>query len=224
MLLAMSCLQARTQDAAFADLVALEPDGLQLTPGNLPCNGFRERVEATTTLSTRFHHGFDWASYRTDVWKQGRLARTLAPGWSVHPPKSEVDDDRWLEDALEHGLVIETMYPGYRGGCDDDVVLLLESGVPLAVDISHVHIQRTKGVLSSATLARLLASDRIAELHVSANDGRGDQHRPITAMTPLLDWAIDRARSGIPLVLESYLHRLTHDERRRQLDLLRSPA
>ena len=40
LMLALSCLQGRPMQAAAEDLLGLDPDGLQLTPGNVPTPGF----------------------------------------------------------------------------------------------------------------------------------------------------------------------------------------
>lgn len=55
---------------------------------------------------------------------------------------------------------------------------LFVSGVPYAIDLSHLHILAChSGVHDDALLRDMLASDRCIEVHVSANDGRGDWHQ-----------------------------------------------
>jgi len=73
--------------------------------------------------------------------------------------------------------------------------------------------------MQTATWRRLQTYGRLAELHVSANDGRSDQHRPLDANTFGLAFARERAAEGPPLVRESYLHRLQDSERRQQVAL-----
>lgn len=67
---------------------------------------------------------------------------------------------------------------------------LFESGVPYALDLSHLHILATRTGRQETTLvAEMLACERCIEVHVSANDGRGDWHQVCTAPTwwhPLL--------------------------------------
>jgi len=70
------------------------------------------------------------------------------------------------------------------------------------------------------TWARLQDYDRIVEVHVSSNDGRRDLHGVVDNATWGLDWAVARSCSGVPLVLESRLHRQSFDERRRTVDLI----
>ena len=72
----------------------------------------------------------------------------------------------------------------------------MDARLRLAVDVSHLHIQRCAGVLSDTTLRRVLAYARVAEVHVSQNDGRTDQHHPIHEHTPYLGWV--RERVGDP--------------------------
>lgn len=221
--LAMSCFQGRPQDLAWEALRALAPDGIQLTPGNLPSPGFRARVEAAG-VPVRMHHGFAWHAPRQEVHDTGGGPRLGGPCWSVHPPPSFVDRRalaRWLEDAAARGIVVETMTPGLPLGDGPDLALALDAGVSLAVDVSHLHIQRVQGAISGADEQRVLASPRVAEVHVSDNDGRSDQHRLIDARTPGLAWAVERARSGTPLVLEAYLHRLDPGARARQVQSIR---
>jgi hypothetical protein len=54
----------------------------------------------------------------------------------------------------------------------------LESGVPYAIDLSHLHILAChSGVRDDALVRDMLACERCIEVHVSANDGRGDWHQ-----------------------------------------------
>ncbi len=114
------------------------------------------------------------------------------------------------------------MYPGYELGDGESIERAMADRLPLAVDISHAFIQRNAGVMTATTWQRLADYDRIAEVHVSANAGAYDSHRPITDETFGLAWARERLRAGTPTVLECYMHKLPDDERRRQLDLVRA--
>ncbi len=207
LLLALSCLQGRGQAEAFAELSRLPVDGIQLTPGNLPSPGFREQVAAYSGI-VRHHHAFSYTHYRGRVYDlQGRTPR-LARSWSLHPPllKDPFPFERWLAGALEVDALCEVMYPGYRLGSDAEVEAAMASGLRLAVDISHLHIQRVRGDLGDATLRRLLSYPAIEEVHVSHNAGRADSHLPLEPSTPWLAWARERARGGAALIFESYMH------------------
>ena len=85
--------------------------------------------------------------------------------------------------------ILETMYPGYALGDGAALEDAMARRLRLAVDVSHLLMQREQGCLSAATLARVLDYDRIAEIHVSANDGRRDLHAPLAADTFGLAWA-----------------------------------
>lgn len=198
---------------AFDTLVALGPDGIQLTPGCQPTPRFATAV-SRARLPYSTHHGFSWSARKRPVWEQGRC---LVNATSVHPPRSFEGWERWLERF--EGPALETMYPGYVLGTGEQIERAMALGVPLAVDVSHLWIQRCAGVLGPATWARLQAYPHVVEVHLSANDGRADQHRPIQSDTFGLDWARQRRE---PTIVECYLHRLDDGARRRQLDLARA--
>jgi hypothetical protein len=62
---AMSCLQGRPMAHAFDELAQLGV-GIQLTPGNLPTDGFRDHV-AASGVATRRHHGFSFEHRRSSM-------------------------------------------------------------------------------------------------------------------------------------------------------------
>ena len=172
-------------------------------------------------MSISLHHGYAPDALRAPVWgAAGDLL--VSADRSVHPPMTRDGvSPRWLEVAKKRGVIVEVMYPGYPLSGDADVERALDVGVDLAVDVSHLYLQRCAGVLSDRVLRRLLDSERVVEVHVSENDGVKDSHTALTANCFLLGWAKDRGRAGLPVVLESYFHKASVDERRRQLDLLR---
>jgi hypothetical protein len=196
--------------SSLEELLALGPDGVQLTPGNLPTDGFREAIEGART---RTHHGFAHDRRRQPVWDGGRC---LVESDSVHPCAE------WREACGAPAL--ETMYPGAPLGTGGDLTWAMDHGVLLAVDVSHLYIQWVQGVLTSEIWRRLQGYDRIAEVHVSANDGKSDRHWPIAETSFGLEWARDRAKAGTPLVLEAYFHRLSKADRRRQVDIARGES
>jgi hypothetical protein len=216
--LALSCLQGRPMASAAAELLALGDVGLQLTPGCAPTRGFdRQLIDACVAVRT--HHGYSPVAPRAQVWD----GLTLLGDWqSVHPPKETEPAEKraFREMALGCPTVLETMYPGYHLGTGDDLEWAMDSGLPLAVDVSHIFIQLSAGVMSTKTWDRLQEYDRIEEIHASSNDGRRDLHHPVDGSTWGLDWAVARSAAGVPLVLESYLHRQSVDDRRRSVDLL----
>lgn len=59
--------------------------------------------------------------------------------------------------------------------------MLFESGVPYAVDLSHLNILvHRSGRREDGLVAEMLACDRVMEVHLSHNDGSGDTHRVCT--------------------------------------------
>ncbi|MBA2540081.1 MAG: hypothetical protein H0V17_10640 [Deltaproteobacteria bacterium] len=217
---ALSTLQGRPMNSAFDELARLGTP-IQLTPGNHVTRDFRAHVEATG-VTTRRHHGFAWEARRTETWSAEGAC--LVASESVHPPKRDAPGATawwsWYEAAIDRPI-IEVMYPGYELGDGESVERAMAAGFDLAVDISHAFIQRTQGAMTEATWQRLCDYDRIVEVHVSANRGEHDSHQPLTASTFGLAWATARLAAGTPTVIECYMHRLTDDERRRQLDLIR---
>lgn len=217
-LLAMSCLQGRPMNEAATDLLTLDCDGLQLTPGNLPTPGFAEAIAAVPTLR---HHGFSYRARRAPVWDDS--GRCVSESESVHPPRSDSPAaNGWKQYVLHErpDLVVETMYPGYELGIGANLDWAMDNGLRLAVDVSHLNIQLSSGVISDRTLRRLFDYDRIAEVHVSMNAGKADTHQPIEHNAYGLAWARAKLAAGTPVILESYFHRLGIDERARQVELV----
>src|SRR5258706_789901 len=134
----MSALQGRPMASAFDELAALGC-GIQLTPGNLWTPGFAERV-SSSGVTTRRHHGFAFDARRTDTWIDGAC---VVASESVHPPRTGEPWWDWYDGAATRPIV-EVMYPGYELGAGDEVERAMDAQLPLAVDVSHVFIQRTQ--------------------------------------------------------------------------------
>ena len=211
--------------AAAEDLLALGCDGLQLTPGNAPTEGLVEGLRARG-VPVRTHHGFTPWALREPVWSPEAECRVTSD--SVHPPRDLATlRAGWLRRAEEgafNGCVLETMYPGYLLGTGEELTWAMDLRLRLAVDIAHLHIQRTSGRLSDAVWRRLRDYAFIEEVHVSANPGDRDSHQPLKADTPGLEWAHERLALGTPVILECYMHRLSLNERRAQVERARGAA
>lgn len=209
--------------SAFDELSSLGV-GVQLTPGNEPTRGFEAHVRASR-VPFRTHHGFSFGARVARVWRDDGACAIDTD--SVHPPKLNTAAaqhfDAWLE-AHGRSRVLETMYPGYRLGSGVELDHAMDLGLHLAVDVSHLFIQRTAGVLGDGTLRRLFDYAHVAEVHVSQNDGRHDSHRLLRGDVYGLPWALERARSGVPLIYEAYLHLTSVEARRAQLERLREAA
>ena len=207
LLLPTSALQELPLAAAVRALLRLRPDGLQLCPGNLPSPGMRGLLGGAS-----MHHGFAWEARRVEVWDSAGAPLISLAGRSVHPPDLD-DSDTWLEQHADD-VVLETMPPGHLLGSGASLERAMDRGARLAVDVSHLHIQWRAGLLSAAVRDRLYDYERVAEIHVSDNDGLHDLHRPPSKASFGAEWARARCEAGVPLVLEAYLHGLDDDARR----------
>lgn len=217
--LALSCLQGRPAKEAVEELLELEPDGIQLTPGNYLTPEFREWFLSLRVPYT-LHHGFDWVHRRRKVWHNGQCV--ALPEATVHPPKNRLWPqglNALLEYAITERRTLETMYPPYYLGRGWELETALEAGAFLAVDVSHLEVQQEKQVISDRVLREVLEYTGIKEIHVSQQRDGKDVHRPITEQSYGLQWAKEYPA---PVVLECYMHRLTRDERMRQLEILRA--
>ena len=111
------------------------------------------------------------------------------------------------------------MYPGYFLGTGTEIDCVMHLNIAIAVDISHIYMQKYLGLISEQTWRRLQNYNNIKEIHVSSNAGKMDSHAPIEAGTFGLDWAKERSLET-PLVLECYMHKLSPMQRSDQLYLL----
>ncbi|WP_161967625.1 hypothetical protein [Fimbriiglobus ruber] len=192
---------------AAETLLALVPGrvGLQLTPGCAP-------DPITVSCPTRTHHGFTSKALRAQVWDGGTL---VWHGDSLHPPLERHVPTDWQPP---EGVVLETMYPGYAALANgDQIAAAMDEGRWIAVDVAHLDIQKYHGVLADAVLNRLLAYERVAEVHVSTSQDARDSHAKLTASTWGIEWARSRLATGTPVILECYMHKLTHEERLEQV-------
>ena len=226
--LALSCLQGHPALDAALELSVIAPGhaGLQLTPGCYPT----ELSPQTIPVPQRTHHGYVPDAYNSQVWStEGEL---LWHGHSVHPPlrKNLRIPSQWRKP--EPGAcVLETMYPGYvwlSAGIEIDNAM--NEGYELAVDIAHLAIMRRLDILGDGTLRRIFAYGRIAEIHVSRSVGKSDSHRPLMHDYPGADrdpndvlglaWAIERFKDGVPVIYETYIHKLSQQERQDQVGII----
>lgn len=134
-----------------------------------------------------------------------RLSRLLdAPAYTAHAGRrteatlaTVFDNTRRCADLFGVRCGVEGHYPT----AGDEFLLadwreyraLLDAQIDYALDLSHLNIvaHRT-GRRDDALVADLLASEHLLELHISSNDGRGDQHRICDRAewwTPLLAYA-----------------------------------
>ncbi len=217
--LAMSCFQTRPMKMAWNDLINLKPDGIQLTPGNKVSDNFQQFV-GNSKIPYRFHHSFCWNQYKREVYDNYFLPINIEYNQSIHPPeiKYGLNFKDWIENVGD--VLLEVMYPEYLLGNSEEIEIAMLLRKRLAIDISHLYIQKTQGILDEFILKKLLNYDLIEEIHISQNGGRFDSHKSITKDCPFLDWVGERKDVEVK-VYESYLHKLSFDDRRGQIDFVR---
>jgi hypothetical protein len=195
---------------AARTLIALAPGrvGLQLTPGCAP-----SPIDVDCPMRT--HHGFTHRALKARVWDNGML---VWHGDSMHPALSRQVPDDWQPP---DDVVLETMYPGYAALANgDQIAAAMDLGRWLAVDIAHLDIQRYHGLLADSVLRRLLEYERIAEVHVSTSHEARDTHARLSSTTWGMEWARAKLAAGTPVILECYMHKLSHEERLEQIALM----
>jgi len=113
----------------------------------------------------------------------GAQAYTAHAGTRAEASMLEMlDNARRAADLFGCVVGVEGMYPTtadtYLVSTWDEYRELLESGVPYALDLSHLNIlAKTTGRQEQTLVTEMLACERCIEVHVSDNDGTGDQHR-----------------------------------------------
>ena len=126
----------------------------------------------------------------------------------------EVPDDWQPPD----GVVLETMYPGYAALANgDQIAAAMDTGRWLAVDVAHLDIQMYHGILSNSVLHWLMDYESVAEVHVSTSQENRDTHTKLSRTTWGIEWARTRLAAGTAVILECYMHKLSHEERPEQI-------
>ncbi|MFZ5699634.1 MAG: hypothetical protein ACOY9J_13150 [Pseudomonadota bacterium] len=134
----------------------------------------------------------DWPQQQNYFAALARVSQVLAaPAYSAHAGRRDratvdtvLNNARELEHLFGVPVAIEGHYP-----TPGDIWLfstwaeyrrLLNSNVHYALDLSHLHIVASRtGVTELGLVRELLACERCIEVHLSHNDGRADQHRPL---------------------------------------------
>ena len=124
--------------------------------------------------------------------EMARVSRAInAPAYSAHAglrAMATFDEvlaaARRAADQFGCPVAVEGHYPTprevnkYNVSTWDEYRALFESGVGYALDLSHLNILSHYSRHRNETLvAEMLACERCIEVHVSDNDGRGDQHQ-----------------------------------------------
>ncbi|WP_353627685.1 hypothetical protein ABNQ24_06885 [Ralstonia pseudosolanacearum] len=153
--------------------------------------GTRFRLHANVRVLPR-HRMADLSTFDTDLdWfrQAARLSQRLgAPAYSAHAGDRRnatltrvLDNARRCADLFGCPVAVEGLYPDRHGtqwvSSWDEYRTVLESGVPYALDLSHLNIVAHRYGRQHSLVADLLACERCIEIHVSDNDGTGDWHR-----------------------------------------------
>lgn len=182
-------------------LGVLDDDLCDMLRCALPATQFRLHANVRVLPERRL---FDLSTLATSwPWFEriGMLSHRLgACAYTAHPGRRRdttlrqvLDNARMLADRFGFAVGVEGMYPGEAGwllSTWSEYAELLESGVPYALDLSHLHIVATSsGQKNESLVQELLAGEQCLEIHVSHNDGSVDQHRPVPGVVwwlPLL--------------------------------------
>jgi len=134
----------------------------------------------------------DWPDARAWFADVARVSAALqAPAYTAHAGKragssvsAVITHAQEIEQLFGIPVGIEGHYPTPRDtwlfSSWEEYRLLLESGVHYALDLSHLHILAVQsGRIEWGLVKEMLSSEQCLEVHVSGNDGRGDQHRPL---------------------------------------------
>ena len=153
------------------------------------------RLHANVRVLKQHHLRADLAGYSEfpDYFSEmARVSRAInAPAYSAHAGLREMATfDKVLSAARRAAeqfgcpVAVEGHYPTPREGNKynvstwDEYRALFESQVTYALDLSHLNILAHYSRQRNETLvAEMLECERCIEIHVSENDGRGDQHQ-----------------------------------------------
>ncbi len=126
------------------------------------------------------------------VAKVGVACKTLkADGYIMHPGlkvsgslSQVIEACKELSDRYGIAVGVEGMYPAlrlkYHLSTWGEYQILLGAGVHFCIDLSHLNIlKNSTGFVPLSLVRELLNHPLCLEVHVSGNDGRSDQHRPL---------------------------------------------
>ena len=135
------------------------------------------------------------STFKRDLWWFEAAARVhqvlKAPAYCAHAGRRTdgdlaelLDNAKRCADLFGSPVAVEGQYPTREAGSSefvlstwDEYAQLLRSGVPMALDLSHLNIVAAhSGCQNLGLVAELLASPACLEVHVSHNNGRADTH------------------------------------------------
>ena len=195
----------------------LSTDKLQLcpqNPGRLDVDFAQDLVRAYPGIEWRLHGNVqidnhprivDLCDFREEYeWfaQVGRISAALkAPVYTAHAGRSEsatihdvIDNARAIEQLIGMPVGIEGHYAQPHQGwlfCSwSEYGYLLETEAHYVIDLSHLHILAMRtDIIEWTMVEELLSNPRCLEVHLSDNNGKADQHRPLSGPTwwlPLL--------------------------------------
>lgn len=149
------------------------------------------RLHANVRLSDRWvlYDLSDFDEHKNLFKQVGEIQKALgATVYSAHSGqtsgvslKQVFDNAKRASDLMQCTVAIEGLYPSIRlrnqiltsWRCYQD---LLDSGLPFALDLSHLKIVQNRYGEKRTLLQELLSSENCVEIHVSENDGKADIH------------------------------------------------
>lgn len=164
----------------------------------------RFRIHATPRVAGEHHHRIVDAAnvheHPEQISRTSELSRRMkAPAYTLHAGLREnatldqaLDNVRRLSDLFQCPVGIEGLYPSM--GPDNKWLMatwneheaVLESGVPFALDLSHLLIVARRERNERADLVEaMVSSPQCIEVHLSDNEARLDSHKPLTVGKPV---------------------------------------
>jgi len=164
----------------------------------------RFRIHATPRVSGDHHHRIvdaaNVSEHPEQIARTAELSRRMkAPAYTLHAGRRSegtlekaIDNVKRLQDLFQCPVGIEGLYPSNG---PNDVWLMatwaeheavLRSGVPVAIDLSHLNIvARRERDERPDLVEELVSSPNVIELHLSDNQARLDSHQPMTPGKPV---------------------------------------
>jgi sugar phosphate isomerase/epimerase len=169
----------------------------------------RMRLHATVPVFRRHFVGplAWWSEESRPYWERvAQLSRHIqAKAYTFHAGTREnhsfeemLDQARRFEQLFECPVGIEGLYPDVRGqhawfvNSWEEYRRLMESGVPYALDLSHMNIlAKVSAEIDRSLVLDMLSHPNCIEIHVSDNDGLSDAHRLMRPQTTGALWWIE---------------------------------
>ena len=155
-----------------------------------PLTRFRLHANVRVLANHRFADLSTFNADRDWFVQAAGISRLLkAPAYTAHAGRRVnatfeqlLDNARRCTDMFGCPVGVEGLYPAtgnpWLVSTWHEYQALLVADVPYAIDLSHLHILACQsGVRNEDLVRELLASERCIEVHLSHNDGRGDQHQ-----------------------------------------------